>query len=107
MQFSSIFAAFAIISIVYGAKLDIEKPLCDLCLKIVDQLDETLKHGDDVEKAVHKFCEEDVPSFLVDTCDKVIAKNLDFIIEKLKDHEEGEKICSDIYLCKTLKSNIF
>ncbi|CAI5440021.1 unnamed protein product [Caenorhabditis angaria] len=76
------------------------KPLCGLCVNIVKQLDEVLEHGGDIEEAVDKFCKQDVPSFLVDTCEKIIEKNLIDIINKLKQHEEAEKICSDIYLCR-------
>uniref|UniRef100_A0A8R1EF10 Saposin B-type domain-containing protein n=1 Tax=Caenorhabditis japonica TaxID=281687 RepID=A0A8R1EF10_CAEJA len=54
--------------------------------------------------AVDKFCKEDVPSFMVDMCEKVIEKNLEFIIEKLKDHEPADKICTDIFLCRAEKT---
>ncbi|CAI2317658.1 unnamed protein product [Caenorhabditis sp. 36 PRJEB53466] len=77
------------------------KPLCGLCVNIVKQLDAVLEHGGDIEAAVDKFCKEDVPSFMVDMCEKVIEKNLEFIIEKLKDHEAADKICTDIFLCRS------
>ncbi|CAD6196335.1 unnamed protein product [Caenorhabditis auriculariae] len=81
------------------ARTQKSKPLCGLCMNIVQQLDEALKHGDDVEKAIYKFCKEDVPGFLVEMCHKVIEKNIDEIIEKLKKHEPAEQICNDILLC--------
>ncbi|VDM64642.1 unnamed protein product [Angiostrongylus costaricensis] len=49
--------------------------------------------------AVSEFCRDDVPEFLSDYCEKIIAKNLKYIIEKLKDHEPADKICADLYLC--------
>lgn len=99
-----------VVSTVESAKKmhsDTSKPLCGLCVNIVKQLDEVLEHGGDIEAAVDKFCKEDVPSFMVDMCEKVIEKNLEFIIEKLKDHEAADKICTDIFLCRTPKQYYF
>ncbi|CAJ0593088.1 unnamed protein product [Cylicocyclus nassatus] len=76
-----------------------KKPLCEMCEGLIEKVDEVLEKGGDIEQAVDEFCREDVPSFLVDYCEKIIAKNLKEIIEKLKDHESPEKICTDIYLC--------
>ncbi|KAJ1355898.1 hypothetical protein KIN20_013468 [Parelaphostrongylus tenuis] len=75
------------------------KPLCELCKNIVNEVDEVLKKGGDVEKAVSEFCRNDVPAFLSEMCEKIIAKNLKYIIEKLKEHDSAEKICTDLYLC--------
>ncbi|KHJ76978.1 Saposin-like type B, region 1 [Oesophagostomum dentatum] len=61
-----------------------KKPLCDLCENLIKKVDEVLEKGGDVEKAVDEFCKEDVPTFLVETCEKIISKNLKYIIEKLK-----------------------
>ncbi|ETN73643.1 surfactant protein B [Necator americanus] len=76
-----------------------KKPLCGMCEGLIEKVDEVLKQGGDIEKAVDEFCREDVPTFLVDYCEKIISKNLKYIIEKLKDHDSPEKICTDIYLC--------
>ncbi|VDO29435.1 unnamed protein product [Haemonchus placei] len=90
-----------------------KKPLCEMCENLIKKVDEVLKQGGDVQKvllsnitdcesssmAVEQFCRDDMPEFLVDYCEKIIAKNLKYIIEKLKDHDPPEKICTDIYLC--------
>ncbi|VDN30524.1 unnamed protein product [Cylicostephanus goldi] len=76
-----------------------KKPLCEMCEGLIEKVDEVLEKGGDIEEAVDEFCREDVPSFLVEYCEKIISKNLKEIIEKLKDHESPEKICTDIYLC--------
>ncbi|KAK5973342.1 Surfactant protein B [Trichostrongylus colubriformis] len=76
-----------------------KKPLCEMCENLIKKVDEVLQQGGDVQKAVDQFCRDDLPEFLVDYCEKVIAKNLKYIIEKLKDHDPPEKICADIYLC--------
>ncbi|KJH51081.1 Saposin-like type B, region 1 [Dictyocaulus viviparus] len=78
-----------------------KKPFCELCENIVKKVDDVLKEGGDIEKAVDEFCRNDVAEFLVEYCEKIIAKNLKYIIEKLKDHESPEKICFDIYFCTT------
>ncbi|EFP12653.1 CRE-SPP-15 protein [Caenorhabditis remanei] len=103
------FILFVISAVESSKKLHTEtsKPLCGLCVNIVKQLDQVLEHGGDIEAAVDKFCKEDVPSFMVDMCEKVIEKNLEYIIEKLKDHEEAGKICTDIFLCRTPKQYYF
>ncbi|CAP31531.1 Protein CBR-SPP-15 [Caenorhabditis briggsae] len=101
---------FFVVSTVDSSKrlhTDTSKPLCGLCVNIVNQLDKVLEHGGDIEEAVDKFCKEDVPSFMVDMCEKVIEKNLEVIIEKLKNHEAAEKICTDIFLCRTPKKYYF
>uniref|UniRef100_A0A1I7WP02 Saposin B-type domain-containing protein n=1 Tax=Heterorhabditis bacteriophora TaxID=37862 RepID=A0A1I7WP02_HETBA len=52
-----------------------KKPLCEMCENLVDTVDDALRKGDD------------------------IAENVKFIIDKLKDHESAEQICSDLYFC--------
>ncbi|PIO75090.1 Saposin-like type B, region 1 [Teladorsagia circumcincta] len=76
-----------------------KKPMCEMCENLIKKIDEVLEQGGDVEKAVDQFCREDLPEFLVEYCEKIVAKNLKYIIEKLKDHDPPEKICTDIYLC--------
>ncbi|KIH63187.1 hypothetical protein ANCDUO_06511 [Ancylostoma duodenale] len=68
-----------------------KKPLCEMCENLIKKVDEVLEKGGDVEEvrirlnaAVDEFCREDVPSFLVEYCEKIISKNLKYIIEKLK-----------------------
>ncbi|VDM82064.1 unnamed protein product [Strongylus vulgaris] len=61
-----------------------KKPLCEMCEGLIQKIDEILEKGGDIEEAVDEFCREDVPSFLVDYCEKIISKNLKYIIEKLK-----------------------
>ncbi|EPB68774.1 surfactant protein B [Ancylostoma ceylanicum] len=76
-----------------------KKPLCEMCENLIKKVDEVLEKGGDVEEAVDEFCRDDVPSFLVEYCEKIISKNLKYIIEKLKEHDPPEQICTDIYLC--------
>ncbi|CAJ0592728.1 unnamed protein product [Cylicocyclus nassatus] len=78
-----------------------KKPLCDMCEKFVENVDAVLEKGGDVAEAVEKFCKDDVPEILEDACDKIIAKNLKYIVEKLKEHDTPEEICSNISLCTT------
>lgn len=61
-----------------------KKPLCDMCENLIKKVDEVLQQGGDIEKAVDEFCQDDVPTILVDYCEKIISKNLKYIIEKLK-----------------------
>ncbi|KAK6047013.1 hypothetical protein COOONC_15480 [Cooperia oncophora] len=55
-----------------------------MCESLIKKVDDVLRQGGDVEKAVDQFCKEDVPEFLVEYCEKIISKNLKYIIEKLK-----------------------
>ena len=86
--------------------------LCDICLNLVDAVDNALKHGEDVKKvmpiliirkinfkAAHDFCSNLPWEFLVGPCEKVIAQSLDFIIDSLKEHKPAKEICENIHLC--------
>lgn len=78
-----------------------------MCENLIKKVDEVLQQGGDIEKArpsrsiidffienvekidgvfqaVDEFCQDDVPTILVDYCEKIISKNLKYIIEKLK-----------------------
>ncbi|KAK6022464.1 Saposin-like type B, region 1, partial [Ostertagia ostertagi] len=73
-----------IIATVIGSGAFRKKPLCEMCENLIKKIDEVLQQGGDVQKAVDQFCREDLPEFLVDYCEKIVAKNLKYIIEKLK-----------------------
>ncbi|WKX92536.1 hypothetical protein Q1695_010515 [Nippostrongylus brasiliensis] len=99
MRASLVFVAVLAVALGLSTATLRKKPLCEMCENMVAKVDEVLAKGGDIEKAVEEFCRDDVPSFLVDYCEKIISKNLNYIIEKLKNHESAEQICTDIYLC--------
>ncbi|KHJ82502.1 surfactant protein B [Oesophagostomum dentatum] len=41
-----------------------------------------------------------MPSPFVEPCNKIYVDNLVKIIEKLKKHDEAEKVCSDLRFCQ-------
>ncbi|VDM71474.1 unnamed protein product [Strongylus vulgaris] len=61
-----------------------KKPLCKMCEGFVENVDEVVKKEGDIAESVEKFCRNDVPRFLVEACEKMILKNLKYIIERLK-----------------------
>ncbi|EYB91530.1 hypothetical protein Y032_0205g1950 [Ancylostoma ceylanicum] len=102
-----------------------KKPLCEMCEDVIEKLDNVLERGEDVEKeegksfdvflknllflslfslfgksfqALEEYCEGDCPDFLKQYCEK-IDQQLKYILEKLKEHDSPEKICTDIHLC--------
>ncbi|VDM76312.1 unnamed protein product [Strongylus vulgaris] len=75
-----------------------KKPLCEMCEDVIQTLDKLLEKGEDLEKAMEEYCDTDCPDFLKPYCEKIDQK-LKYIIEKLKDHDTPEKICTDIHLC--------
>ncbi|CAI4231276.1 unnamed protein product [Auanema sp. JU1783] len=77
---------------------ELKKPLCDMCVTVIGTVKKAIDDGEDVPAAVEKFCNEEVPEVLSGMCVKLVAKNLKFIIEKLKIHETPEDICSSLSL---------
>ncbi|RCN39778.1 surfactant protein B [Ancylostoma caninum] len=75
-----------------------KKPLCEMCEDVIEKLDRVLERGEDMEKALEEYCEGDCPDFLKQYCEK-IDQQLKYIIEKLKEHDSPEKICTDIHFC--------
>ncbi|CAJ0593113.1 unnamed protein product [Cylicocyclus nassatus] len=69
-----------------------------MCENFVEEVDTVVKKEGDVAAALEKFCHE-VLNFLIETCQKMILKNLKFIMERLQAHERSEKICIDLHYC--------
>ncbi|PAV73574.1 hypothetical protein WR25_00774 [Diploscapter pachys] len=84
MKFLALIAVVAFVAVVSAKSSVKSKPLCGLCKHFVSKVDDIIKHEGDIEKAIDDFCKEDVPAFLVDTCVKIIEKNLHEIIEMMK-----------------------
>ncbi|VDK84389.1 unnamed protein product [Cylicostephanus goldi] len=60
-----------------------KKPICKMCENFVEEVDAVVKKEGDVAAALEKFCHE-VLNFLIETCQKMILKNLKFIMERLQ-----------------------
>ncbi|CAJ0593057.1 unnamed protein product [Cylicocyclus nassatus] len=75
-----------------------KKPLCEMCEEVVKTMDKLLKKGEDLEKAMKKYCDTDCPDYLKQYCLK-IDKKLKYLIQKLEDHGTPEEICTSMHLC--------